>query len=123
MVLYLFTTATTFYCIYSIVFDYNVITFVLCAFDSGENKKLMRRMDSMETKDSDPGVKSENEDDSHIRSKPSLGRTPNHLSLSTTSTLSTGSSSSQVKLVQVRSFFFFFFVFCLLNRVSRNLIK
>merc|ERR1740128_226406 len=66
----------------------------------GENKKLIRRMDSMETKDSDPGVKSENEDEYHIRSKPSLGRTPNHLSLSTTSTLSTGSSSSQARLIQ-----------------------
>lgn len=67
----------------------------------GENKKSLRRVDSSETRDGDPGVKSENEDDHTPRNKPSLGRTPNHLSLSTTSTLSTGSSSSQAKLIQV----------------------
>lgn len=67
----------------------------------GENKKSLRRVDSSETRDGDPGVKSENEDDHAPRNKPSLGRTPNHLSLSTTSTLSTGSSSSQAKLIQV----------------------
>lgn len=58
-------------------------------------------MDSSEARDGDPGVKSENEDDHQPRSKPSLGRTPNHLSLSTTSTLSTGSGCSQAKLIQV----------------------
>ena len=62
-------------------------------------------MDSTETKDSDPGVKSENEEEYHVRSKPSLGKTPNHLSLSTTSTLSTGSSSSQARLIQVFLYF------------------
>lgn len=65
-------------------------------------KKSIRRIDSSEARDGDPGVKSENEDDPPPRSnKPSLGRTPYHLSLSTTSTLSTGSSCSQAKLVHV----------------------
>ena len=65
-------------------------------------KKSIRKIDSMEmNKDGDPGVKSETEEDVQTRPKPSLGRTPNHLSLSTTSTLSTGSSSSQARLVQV----------------------
>ncbi|XP_045027574.1 protein still life, isoforms C/SIF type 2 isoform X7 [Daphnia magna] len=63
-------------------------------------KKSIRRVDSSEARDGDPGVKSENEDDHQHRSKPSLGRTPNHLSLSTTSTLSTGSACSQAKLIQ-----------------------
>lgn len=68
--------------------------------NAGE-KKSIRRVDSSEARDGDPGVKSENEDDHQHRSKPSLGRTPNHLSLSTTSTLSTGSACSQAKLIQV----------------------
>lgn len=71
---------------------------------AGENKKPIRRMDSMEPKESDMGFKSENEDDTGARSSRVLGRTPNHLSLSTTSTLSTGSNTSQAKLVQVRLF-------------------
>lgn len=66
-------------------------------------KKTIRRIDSSEARDGDPGVKSENEDEPPPRAKPSLGRTPNHLSLSTTSTLSTGSSCSQAKLVHVSS--------------------
>jgi hypothetical protein len=72
---------------------------IKCRFKTGE-KKSIRRVDSSEARDGDPGVKSENEDDHQPRSKPSLGRTPNHLSLSTTSTLSTGSGCSQAKLIQ-----------------------
>lgn len=71
-------------------------------------KKALRKVDSMElnAKDGDPGVKSENDDEDAppvrpTTGRPSLGRTPYHLSLSTTSTLSTGSSSSQARLVQV----------------------
>ncbi|XP_037046725.1 protein still life, isoforms C/SIF type 2 isoform X2 [Bradysia coprophila] len=51
----------------------------------------------------DPGVKSEGEDDSQAGTstlKRSLGRTPNHLTLSTTSTLSVGSTGSQARLIQ-----------------------
>jgi hypothetical protein len=53
----------------------------------------------------DPGSKSEGEDESiasttTTHKKPSLGRTPNHLSLSTTSTLSAGSTGSQARLIQ-----------------------
>lgn len=65
-------------------------------------------MDSMEPKESDTGFKSENEDDTGARSSRVLGRTPNHLSLSTTSTLSTGSNTSQAKLVQVRPSTFYY---------------
>lgn len=53
--------------------------------------------------DFDPGTKSEGEEDScHLGGKQgsSLGRTPNHLTLSTTSTLSAGSTGSQAKLIQ-----------------------
>ncbi|XP_063702162.1 protein still life, isoform SIF type 1-like isoform X3 [Culicoides brevitarsis] len=52
----------------------------------------------------DPGTKSEGEDDSQTgtmpKSKATLGRTPNHLTLSTTSTLSVGSTGSQARLIQ-----------------------
>ncbi|XP_067645366.1 protein still life, isoform SIF type 1 isoform X9 [Eurosta solidaginis] len=51
----------------------------------------------------DPGTKSEGEEDSQqgtIKTKASLGRTPNHLTLSTTSTLSVGSTGSQARLIQ-----------------------
>ncbi|XP_065353500.1 protein still life, isoform SIF type 1 isoform X3 [Cloeon dipterum] len=51
----------------------------------------------------DAGSKSEGEDDSIATvtaKKPTLGRTPNHLSLSTTSTLSAGSTGSQARLIQ-----------------------
>ncbi|XP_039488484.1 protein still life, isoform SIF type 1 isoform X13 [Drosophila santomea] len=51
----------------------------------------------------DPGTKSEGEEDSQqgtIRPKATLGRTPNHLTLSTTSTLSVGSTGSQARLIQ-----------------------
>ncbi|KAJ8887515.1 hypothetical protein PR048_013731 [Dryococelus australis] len=54
----------------------------------------------------DPGTKSEGEEESQpcttvtSKSKASLGRTPNHLSLSTTSTLSAGSTGSQARLIQ-----------------------
>lgn len=58
----------------------------------------MRRVDSMEARDGDPGVKSENEEDVP-GGRGRLGRIPNHLSLSTTSTLSTGSTGSQVRLI------------------------
>lgn len=51
----------------------------------------------------DPGTKSEGEDEnsqSGTKSKATLGRTPNHLTLSTTSTLSAGSTGSQARLIQ-----------------------
>ncbi|CAH1128391.1 unnamed protein product [Ceutorhynchus assimilis] len=51
----------------------------------------------------DTGIKSEGEEDSQCgNSKPkaTLGRTPNHLTLSTTSTLSAGSTGSQARLIQ-----------------------
>ncbi|KAF2893278.1 hypothetical protein ILUMI_12894 [Ignelater luminosus] len=51
----------------------------------------------------DPGIKSEGEEDSQTGSskgKSGLGRTPNHLTLSTTSTLSAGSTGSQARLIQ-----------------------
>ncbi|KAK9888783.1 hypothetical protein WA026_001008 [Henosepilachna vigintioctopunctata] len=52
-------------------------------------------------KEHDQGMKSEGEEDSQTCSKTkSLGRTPNHLTLSTTSTLSAGSTGSQAKLIQ-----------------------
>ncbi|XP_063981634.1 protein still life, isoform SIF type 1 isoform X1 [Diachasmimorpha longicaudata] len=53
--------------------------------------------------DMDSGTKSEGEEDSHgflCEKKTSLGRTPNHLTLSTTSTISAGSTGSQAKLIQ-----------------------
>lgn len=46
------------------------------------------------------GTRSEGEEDIVEKKKASLGRTPNHLSLSTTSTLSTGSTGSMAKLIQ-----------------------
>lgn len=51
------------------------------------------------------GTKSEGEDDSQCstvkeKTKVSLGKTPNHLTLSTASTLSTGSTGSQARLIQ-----------------------
>ena len=49
------------------------------------------------------GAKSEGEEDSQAyagEKKTSLGRTPNHLTLSTTSTISAGSTGSQAKLIQ-----------------------
>ncbi|XP_055382537.1 protein still life, isoforms C/SIF type 2 isoform X1 [Condylostylus longicornis] len=52
---------------------------------------------------SDPGTKSEGEEDSQhgtIKTKATLGKTPNHLTLSTTSTLSVGSTGSQARLIQ-----------------------
>ncbi|RXG67251.1 Protein still life, isoforms C/SIF type 2 [Armadillidium vulgare] len=48
----------------------------------------------------DYGTRSEGEEESSERKPVSLGRTPNHLSLSTTSTLSTGSTGSQARLIQ-----------------------
>ncbi|XP_031631077.1 protein still life, isoforms C/SIF type 2-like isoform X11 [Contarinia nasturtii] len=49
----------------------------------------------------DPGTKSEGEEDSQQGTiKKILGRTPNHLTLSTTSTLSVGSTGSQARLIQ-----------------------
>ncbi|XP_059473673.1 protein still life, isoform SIF type 1 isoform X4 [Neocloeon triangulifer] len=56
-----------------------------------------------EMSSNDAGSKSEGEDDSIATvttKKPTLGRTPNHLSLSTTSTLSAGSTGSQARLIQ-----------------------
>lgn len=47
------------------------------------------------------GTRSEGEDEvMETKKKATLGRTPNHLSLSTTSTLSTGSTGSMAKLIQ-----------------------
>lgn len=51
----------------------------------------------------DTGTKSEGEEDSQaytVEKKTNLGRTPNHLTLSTTSTISAGSTSSQARLIQ-----------------------
>ncbi|XP_063922445.1 protein still life, isoform SIF type 1 isoform X3 [Zophobas morio] len=51
----------------------------------------------------DAGFKSEGEEDSQggpAKTKATLGRTPNHLTLSTTSTLSAGSTGSQARLIQ-----------------------
>ncbi|XP_026328741.1 protein still life, isoform SIF type 1 isoform X5 [Hyposmocoma kahamanoa] len=55
-----------------------------------------------DTDKSDPGSKSEGEDEppQPPASKRGLGRTPNHLTLSTTSTLSAGSTGSQARLIQ-----------------------
>ncbi|KAL1138853.1 hypothetical protein AAG570_008915, partial [Ranatra chinensis] len=50
--------------------------------------------------DGDPGTKSEGEDENNSKAKCGLGRTPNHLTLSTTSTLSAGSTGSQARLIQ-----------------------
>ncbi|XP_043524152.1 protein still life, isoform SIF type 1 isoform X4 [Frieseomelitta varia] len=51
----------------------------------------------------DSGTKSEGEEDSQAflgEKKANLGRTPNHLTLSTTSTISAGSTGSQARLIQ-----------------------
>lgn len=51
----------------------------------------------------DPGTKSEGEEDSQsgiMPGKKTLGKTPNHLTLSSTSTLSAMSAGSQAKLIQ-----------------------
>lgn len=53
--------------------------------------------------DCDPGTKSEGEEEPTqvgVKGKATLGRTPNHLTLSTTSTLSAGSTGSQARLIQ-----------------------
>ncbi|XP_044020308.1 protein still life, isoforms C/SIF type 2 isoform X8 [Aphidius gifuensis] len=53
--------------------------------------------------DMDTGTKSEGEEDSQAygaEKKTNLGRTPNHLTLSTTSTISAGSTGSQARLIQ-----------------------
>ncbi|XP_064292085.1 protein still life, isoforms C/SIF type 2 isoform X12 [Plodia interpunctella] len=51
--------------------------------------------------DAEPGSKSEGEDEQPPPpAKRGLGRTPNHLTLSTTSTLSAGSTGSQARLIQ-----------------------
>ncbi|XP_046615462.1 protein still life, isoform SIF type 1 isoform X3 [Neodiprion virginianus] len=53
--------------------------------------------------DMDSGTKSEGEEDSQAfigEKKTTLGRTPNHLTLSTTSTISAGSTGSQARLIQ-----------------------
>ncbi|XP_066583859.1 protein still life, isoform SIF type 1 [Prorops nasuta] len=60
---------------------------------------------SGETKmEMDSGTKSEGEEDSQQaflgEKKTNLGRTPNHLTLSTTSTISAGSTGSQARLIQ-----------------------
>lgn len=53
--------------------------------------------------DMESGTKSEGEEDSQAflgEKKTTLGRTPNHLTLSTTSTISAGSTGSQARLIQ-----------------------
>lgn len=68
------------------------------------SKTVSDAVDSDKNKhDCDPGTKSEGEEDSSqtaLKSKATLGRTPNHLTLSTTSTLSAGSTGSQARLIQ-----------------------
>ncbi|XP_058053607.1 protein still life, isoform SIF type 1 [Anopheles bellator] len=73
--------------------------------DVGEQVAACRRnMSEREREEKpDPGTKSEGEDDSQqgtVKPKSSLGKTPNHLTLSTTSTLSVGSTGSQARLIQ-----------------------
>ncbi|XP_061499432.1 protein still life, isoforms C/SIF type 2 isoform X1 [Anopheles gambiae] len=72
--------------------------------DVGEQVAACRRnMNEREQEKPDPGTKSEGEDDSQqgtVKPKSSLGKTPNHLTLSTTSTLSVGSTGSQARLIQ-----------------------
>ncbi|XP_050090898.1 protein still life, isoforms C/SIF type 2 isoform X2 [Anopheles aquasalis] len=73
--------------------------------DVGEQVAACRRnMSEREAQEKpDPGTKSEGEDDSQqgtVKPKSSLGKTPNHLTLSTTSTLSVGSTGSQARLIQ-----------------------
>uniref|UniRef100_A0A182K6X6 Still life n=1 Tax=Anopheles christyi TaxID=43041 RepID=A0A182K6X6_9DIPT len=72
--------------------------------DVGEQVAACRRnMGEREPEKPDPGTKSEGEDDSQqgtVKPKSSLGKTPNHLTLSTTSTLSVGSTGSQARLIQ-----------------------
>ncbi|XP_055627879.1 protein still life, isoforms C/SIF type 2 isoform X3 [Toxorhynchites rutilus septentrionalis] len=72
--------------------------------DVGEQVAACRRnINEREPEKADPGTKSEGEDDSQqgsVKPKSSLGKTPNHLTLSTTSTLSVGSTGSQARLIQ-----------------------
>uniref|UniRef100_A0A182QZ20 Still life n=1 Tax=Anopheles farauti TaxID=69004 RepID=A0A182QZ20_9DIPT len=72
--------------------------------DVGEQVAACRRnLSEREQEKPDPGTKSEGEDDSQqgtVKPKSSLGKTPNHLTLSTTSTLSVGSTGSQARLIQ-----------------------
>ncbi|XP_058835328.1 protein still life, isoforms C/SIF type 2 isoform X2 [Topomyia yanbarensis] len=72
--------------------------------DVGEQVAACRRnLSEREPEKADPGTKSEGEDDSQhcsVKPKSSLGKTPNHLTLSTTSTLSVGSNGSQARLIQ-----------------------
>uniref|UniRef100_A0A182NIS4 Still life n=1 Tax=Anopheles dirus TaxID=7168 RepID=A0A182NIS4_9DIPT len=72
--------------------------------DVGEQVAQCRRnLCEREQEKPDPGTKSEGEDDSQqgtVKPKSSLGKTPNHLTLSTTSTLSVGSTGSQARLIQ-----------------------
>ncbi|XP_021697786.1 protein still life, isoform SIF type 1 isoform X2 [Aedes aegypti] len=72
--------------------------------DVGEQVAACRRnMSEREPEKADPGTKSEGEDDSQqgsVKPKSSLGKTPNHLTLSTTSTLSVSSTGSQARLIQ-----------------------
>lgn len=82
--------------IYNFHHQYN-LSAVLCKLPFSEQSK--------NKEDFDPGTKSEGEEDSQCstikeKNKPSLGKTPNHLTLSTASTLSTGSTSSQARLIQ-----------------------
>lgn len=71
---------------HGLIFLFNYFTF---SDDSSEKHRH----------DLDPGTKSEGEEDGGSK-KSGLGRTPNHLTLSTTSTLSAGSTGSQARLIQ-----------------------
>ncbi|KAL9903951.1 guanine nucleotide exchange factor still life isoform 1-T1 [Glossina fuscipes fuscipes] len=69
----------------------------------GDASDNIQHQQQSDTERMDPGTKSEGEEEFQhgtIKTKPSLGRTPNHLTLSTTSTLSVGSTGSQARLIQ-----------------------
>lgn len=80
-----------------------IILYILCSFLLA-NIPRGKSTDAEKSKhECDPGTKSEGEDEnsqSGTKSKATLGRTPNHLTLSTTSTLSAGSTGSQARLIQ-----------------------
>ncbi|CAK1604221.1 unnamed protein product [Parnassius mnemosyne] len=69
--------------------------------DSSSKRALPPAPPPTDTDKSDPGSKSEGEEEPpQPPAKRGLGRTPNHLTLSTTSTLSAGSTGSQARLIQ-----------------------
>ncbi|XP_057653123.1 protein still life, isoform SIF type 1 isoform X3 [Diorhabda carinulata] len=69
----------------------------------GDQAGTSKRPDLLPQDRLESGAKSEGEEDSQtgtVKPKASLGKTPNHLTLSTTSTLSAGSTGSQARLIQ-----------------------